>query len=63
VLNQVFKFKMKVKMFIVLSLIAAIAYAKEKTISHVNVYLPVTDCAPCRKAAINITAFNGCYEW
>jgi len=34
-----------------------------KRISSLNVLLPTSGCADCRKAVHNITAQNGCYSW
>ena len=35
----------------------------DKSISHVNIYLPVTPCYSCRQSSLNLTAFGGCYTW
>jgi hypothetical protein len=34
-----------------------------KQISDINVLLPISHCSDCRKAAFNISAINGCYQW
>jgi len=34
-----------------------------KQISDINMLLPISHCADCRKVVHNISAINGCFQW
>ena len=35
----------------------------QKRISAMNVLLPISNCAECRKVSYELSASNGCYTW
>lgn len=35
----------------------------QKRISAMNVLLPISNCAECRKVRFELSASNGCYTW
>ena len=35
----------------------------EKKISAMNVLLPISNCAECRRVRFELQASNGCYTW
>ena len=39
------------------------ADSNQKRISAMNVLLPISDCAECRKVQFELSASNGCYTW
>ena len=34
-----------------------------KQISDINLLLPISTCADCRKVTYSLSAINGCYSW
>lgn len=38
-------------------------FSGEKKISAMNVLLPISNCAECRRVRFELQASNGCYSW